>query len=132
MLDKHYDAAASEKRIAEKWEDAKAFAAAAKEAGLKPRELPNFSESEPPADIADAGLIVANAQEVGEKEVSGVIERPGGEGVMLVYVDKIEIYKDEEEENTKRTITASTEAGLKRILFSAWFNQRAAQSQSLR
>ncbi|MDA8909213.1 hypothetical protein N9I65_03450 [bacterium] len=125
-------ASAARATLVEALEAGKPFAAAAKQAGLKPEALPNFSESEPPADIAEASLIVANAQEIGEKEVSTVIERPGGEGYMLVYVDKIEIYKDEEEENTKRSITASTEAGLKRLLFSAWFNQRAAQSQSLR
>lgn len=125
-------ASAAQAKLVEALEGGKAFAAAAQEAGLKVESLPNFSESEPPADVPEASLIVATAQELGEKEISSVVERPGGEGFLLVYVDKIEIYKDEEEENTKRSITASTETGLKRLLFSAWFNQRAAESESLR
>ncbi|MDF1825222.1 MAG: peptidyl-prolyl cis-trans isomerase [Verrucomicrobiales bacterium] len=125
-------ASAARAKLVEALEAGKPFPAAAREAGLKPEALPNFSESEPPADFAEAGLVVSSVQGLGEKEVSPVIERAGGDGFMLVYVDKIQLYKDEEEENEKRTITASTETGVKRLLFSAWFNQRAAESDSVR
>lgn len=127
------DAASSaQAKLVEALEAGKPFAAAAKAAGVKPEALPNFSEGEPPADMPEASLIVSSVQGLGEKEVSSVIERAGGEGFMLVYVDKIELYKDEEEANQKRTITASTETGVKRLLFSAWFNQRAGESASVR
>jgi hypothetical protein len=49
-----------------------------------------------------------------------------------VYVDKIEINKDEEIESTKDSLAATVENQLDRALFTAWFNQRRAESGSLR
>jgi len=110
----------------------KSFDEAAKGLGLKPEALPNFSESEPPADLEDAGLIVEAVSGLGEKEISAPTERPGGLGSLLVYVDKIEIYKDEEVESKKNSLAATVENQLDRTLFTAWFNQRRAESGSLR
>ena len=47
---------------------------------------------------------------------------------MLVYVDKIELYEDEEAENIKRAIASSMEAGLRYRMFNSWFNQRKKES----
>ena len=94
--------------------------------------LANFSESEPPAELEDAGLIVNAVSGLGEKEISPVTDRPGGLGSLLVYVDKIEIYKDEEIESKKNSLAATVENQLDRTLFTAWFNQRRAESGSLR
>lgn len=110
----------------------KSFDEAAKGLGLKPETLPNFSESEPPADLEDAGLIVGAVSELAAKEISSVTDRPGGLGSLLVYVDKIEIYKDEELESKRDSLAATVENQLDRTLFTAWFNQRRAESGSLR
>lgn len=110
----------------------KSFDEAAKGLSLKPEVLANFSESEPPAELEDAGLIVNAVSGLGEKEISPVTDRPGGLGSLLVYVDKIEIYKDEEIESKKNSLAATVENQLDRTLFTAWFNQRRAESGSLR
>ncbi len=110
----------------------KAFDAAAKELGLAAESLPNFSESEPPADVADASVIITAVKGLKEKQISAVTERPGAEGYLLVHVDKIEIYKDETADSRKRALSASIKNRLDRTLFTAWFNQRRAESGSLR
>ena len=106
----------------------KSFDETAKSLALKYEALPNFSESEPPADLEEASLIVEAVNGLGEKQVSQVIERAGGKGNMLVYVDKIEIYKDEEAGSKKKSLAASIENELDRTLFTSWFNQRRAES----
>ncbi|MDF1860173.1 MAG: peptidyl-prolyl cis-trans isomerase [Verrucomicrobiales bacterium] len=126
--------AASEARakLVEAIAGGKNFAEAAKDAGVEVEALPPFSAQEPPADRTDASLIISAAQEVSEKEVSSVVSLPDGKGYMLVYVDKIDIYEDENEDATKRSITASTEDSIKRSLFTAWFNQRRQESGAVR
>ncbi len=110
----------------------KSFDEAAKGLGLTPESLPNFSETEPPTDLEDAGLLVEAVSGLGEKEISAATERPGGLGSLLVYVDKIEIYKDEEVESKKNSLAATIENQLDRTLFTSWFNQRRAESGSTR
>lgn len=110
----------------------KLFDEAAKSLALKPEPLPNFSESEPPADLADADLIIGAVNGLGEKQLSPVIERPAGKGNMLVYIEKIEIYKDTEAESKKKALAATIENQLDRTLFTSWFNQRRAESGSER
>jgi peptidyl-prolyl cis-trans isomerase D len=110
----------------------KSFDEAATGLGLKPEALPNFSESEPPADLEDAGLIVGAVSGLVAKEISSVTERPGGQGSLLVYVDKIEIYKDAEADSRKKELAATVESQLDRTLFTSWFNQRRAESGSER
>lgn len=125
-------ASATLAKINEALEAGKPFAAAAKEAGADPIELPNFSASEPPADTEDTGLILGAVEGMGEKEISGVIERPGGQGYLLVYVDKIEIYKNAAEDSEKRAISATVGNTLTRTMFTAWLNQRRGESGSER
>lgn len=108
------------------------FAAAAEQAGVETVELPNFSQAEPPAEVDDASLILDAVDGLGEKELSSVIERPGGDGYLIVYVDSIEIYEEEEEESEKRSLAASAEGNLERTMFTAWFNQQRAKSTSER
>ena len=72
------------------------------------------------------------AQETDPNRVSNVVELPEGRGFLLLFVDKIQIYEDEEEESAKRMVAASTEAGIKRSLFSSWFNQRRMESNAER
>jgi len=110
----------------------KSFDDSAKEQNLKVEKLPNFSVSEPPADLADATLIVDAVKGLGEKQISGVTERPGGEGYLLAFVEKIEIYKDEQAAEKKKTLAATIKNETDRALFTAWFNQRRAESGSER
>lgn len=110
----------------------KSFADAAKEQGLKVDILSGFSLTEPPAGIDDAAVIVRAASELREKETSGVMERPGGEGYFLLHVDKIEIYKDDQAETKQKAIVASIKVQTDRMLFRAWFNQRRIDSGGMR
>lgn len=105
----------------------KSFQEAATGLGLKPEAVPNFSESEAPAEFPDAGLIVQAVDGLREKEISAVTERPGGQGYLLVYVDKIELYKEEDAESKKGALAATVKTQLDRTLFAAWFNQRRAE-----
>jgi hypothetical protein len=125
-------ASAALAKLSEAVKGGKSFDEAAKGLGLKPEALPNFSESEPPADLEDAGLIVGAVSGLAEKEISSVTERPGGLGSLLVFVEKIEIYKDEELESKRDSLAATVENQLDRTLFTAWFNQRRAEWGSLR
>ncbi len=106
----------------------KSIADAAKAAGLKTKPLPVFSTNEPPADIEDASLIVNAVDGLKAKEFSGVVQQREARGYMLAYVEKIEIYKDEDKESRQRTISAVMESQVKRDLFNAWLNQRRTAS----
>ena len=99
---------------------------------MKAETLPSFSESEPPADLADAASIVQAVSGLGEKELSAVSERPAGEGFFVAHVDKIEIYKDAEAQTKKDALLASIKNQTDRTLFTSWFNQRRAESGSER
>ena len=125
-------ASAAHTKLSEAVKGGKTFADAAKELGLKAETLPSFSENEPPADLADAAAIVQAVGGLGEKELSAVSERPAGEGYFLVHVDKIEIYKDEEAQSKRDALLASIKNQTDRTLFTAWFNQRRAESGSER
>jgi hypothetical protein len=50
----------------------------------------------------------------------------------LAFVDKIEIYKDDQAEAKKKTLAATVKNETDRALFTAWFNQRRAESGSER
>jgi murein DD-endopeptidase MepM/ murein hydrolase activator NlpD len=125
-------ASAAHAKLSEAIKAGKSFADAAKEQGLKAETLPSFSESEPPADLADAASIVQAISGLGEKELSAVSERPAGEGFFVVHVDKIEIYKDAEAQTKKDALLASIKNQTDRTLFTSWFNQRRAESGSER
>ncbi len=116
--------------INEALEGGKSFDQAVKAAEVSSEALPVFAINEMPEDLANASSIAVAVGEMGEKELSEVIEAPGGEGYFLVYVDKIELYEDEEAEATKSAITSSMEAGLRYRMFNAWFNQRKNESSS--
>jgi peptidyl-prolyl cis-trans isomerase D len=125
-------ASAAHAKLSEAIKAGKSFADAAKELGLKAETLPSFSESEPPADLADAAAIVQAVSGLGEKELSAVSERPAGEGFFVAHVDKIEIYKDADAQTKKDSLLASIKNQTDRALFTAWFNQRRAESGSER
>lgn len=132
--DRAVNDAANEARskLTEALEGGKSFEEAAKAAGVSATALPNFSQQEPPADVEDAGLILSAVESLGPKSVSEVVKRPADGGYFLVYVDSIEIYKDEEKSSTERSIAAALEGEYKRRLFTAWFNQRRMESSSQR
>ena len=69
---------------------------------------------------------------LGPKEVSGVVERPNGEGYAIVYVDKIEIWEDEGKEGRLGALSGSIKSRLDRQMFAAWFNQRRQESGAVR
>lgn len=125
-------ASAALAKLSEAVKSGTAFADAAKELGLSAETLPNFSESEPPADVADASVIVQAIDGLAANEVSSVTARPGGEGYLIAHIEKIEIYKDEDASTRKEALAASTKARLERTLFTAWFNQRRAESGAAR
>ena len=105
--------------INESLEAGKSFDEAVKAAEVEAESLPVFSINQMPEDLENASSIAVAVGEMGEKDLSQVIEAPGGEGYMLVYVDKIELYEDEEAENIKRGIASSMEAGLRYRMFNS-------------
>lgn len=123
---------AAQAKINEALASGKSFAEAVKAAGLESEPVPNFSESEPPADYPDSALVLSAVDGLNEGELSSVVERPGAQGGLIAYVNKIELYKDEAAEAAKSSIQASTSVDLDRTMFTAWFNQRRAESSSER
>ena len=95
--------------------------------------FPPFSQSEPPKDTdVDPRLILASVRDTAPGKLSSVEERYGGKGYFFSYVDKIEIYKDEEKADTIRMLEALSELEEKRTLFRSWLNQRGRQSGAAR
>ena len=121
-------ASAARAAINEALESGKSFDEAIKVAKVEAKALPVFSINEMPESLENSNSIAVAVGEMGEKELSEVIQAPGGEGFMLVYVDKIELYENEEEESTKRSIASSMETGLRYRMFNSWFNQRKKES----
>jgi len=124
-------ASAAKAKFSEAIAAGKSVAEAATAAGVKATPLPNFSTSEPPAETDDASLIVGAVDGLKAGEVSDVIQQHEGRGYLLVFVEKIELYKDEEKESSQRTLAAVMEGQVKRDLFAAWLNQRKADSGAL-
>ena len=125
-------ASAARAALNEALEAGKPFDEAAQIAKVLAKPLPNFSAQEPPVSDYNADLILNAVIGLSENEVSEVVEQSAGAGFLLLYVKTIELYEDEEEDATKRSITAQTELGLKRTLFTGWFNQRKLESASTR
>lgn len=134
--DRAVNDAASEARVAitEALEAGKSFEEATAAAGVEASELPNFSRREPPApeEVPEASQVVAAIEGVGEGEISEVVRQSDGDGYLLVHVDQIQLYEDENRESAERSIAAALENEMKRRLFSAWFNQRRMESSSAR
>ena len=121
-------ASAARAAINEALESGKSFVEAAEAAKVEVEALPVFSINEMPESLENSSSIAVAVGEMGENKLSEVIQAPGGEGFMLVYVDKIELYENEEEESTKRAIASSMETGLRYRMFNSWFNQRKKES----
>ncbi len=102
----------------------KSIADAAKEAGLKTRVIPNFSQSEPPAEIDDANVIMRAVTGVPVGDVSPVVPKPNGEGFLLAYVSKIELYEDSSKDSRQNILGSGQDRSDQISLFDAWFNQR--------
>ncbi len=110
----------------------KSIQAAAKETGVKLVKIPNFSEAEPPAETPDSGLIIEGADGLVAKSLSKVISKPNGRGFLLVYVDKIQIYKDENKNSAERSIIATKEMDAKRGLFTSWLKKKRKESGAIK
>lgn len=95
-------------------------------------DLPNFSMMEPPADQEDPGLILQSVSGTQPGELSSVTERPGGKGYFITYVDRIEVYKDENKEAAKRALAAEAALQERTLLFRGWLNQRRVASGARR
>jgi len=107
-------------------------AEAAEAAEVELTALPVFSRSAPPAETPDAGLIVTAVEGLQPGEMSPVEELPGGRGYLLVHVEDIVLYEDEERSQRERTLAAITEGEVRRTLFTAWLNQKRLASGSER
>lgn len=122
--------AASEARAAiqEALDAGRSLDEAAEAAGVEFVSLPTYSAMEPPAETPNPSLIVSNSFELGENELSSVVERPDGLGFLLLHVEGIEIYENEDREADLDSIAASVGFDLKRTLFTAWLNRRRFES----
>lgn len=110
--------------------------AAAKAAGVEAVAVPQFSVSNPPAATEDAGAIVGAAQSLSEGELSTVLDRSRGAGYMLLYIDDIVLFEDEEMDIKKDMLARETASIEQNRIFNAWFRKvlgdsGAARSQSV-
>jgi len=122
--------AASEARAAvqEALAAGQSLAEAAEAAGVEFVALPNYSAMEPPAETPNPSLIVSTSFDLGENELSPVVERPDGKGFLVLHVERIEIYEDEEKDAALESIASAVGFDLKRTLFTAWLNRRRFES----
>ncbi|MDF1812069.1 MAG: SurA N-terminal domain-containing protein [Verrucomicrobiales bacterium] len=93
--------------------------------------LPTFSEAERP-EVDDAELILDSVRDTAPGKLSGVKPRSGGKGYFIAYVDKIEIYKDEDKESNLKNLASNAEFREKTNLFQAWLNKQARDSGAAR
>ncbi|MDB4657659.1 SurA N-terminal domain-containing protein [Verrucomicrobiales bacterium] len=110
----------------------KSFAEAAKGAGLEVRKIPNFSQSEPPAETEDANAILYSVSGTSAGELGEVVAKPNGGGYLLSYVDKIEIYGDSSKETKLGLLSSAQKREDQNNLFAAWFNQRRSEAGAQR
>lgn len=100
----------------------KKFDDVAKEAGLKPQILPEFSPSAQPTDLSNGREIAREAMDT----PAGSLTKPltTENGVILVHVISKELRKSEESATKKKNIANSLASTTQGDLFRAWFERR--------
>ncbi len=110
------------KKLADDIKAGKKFEDAAKEAGLEPQALPEFSAMEPLKDNSSGKSIAIEAQ----KTPAGNFTKPltTENGVLLVFVQSKELRKTTDSAKSREEITQTLGHYSQNEIFRAWFGKR--------
>jgi hypothetical protein len=110
------------KKLEEAIKGGKKFEDAAKEAGLEPQSLVEFSPANPPSDLANGREIAFEARIT----PAGSFTKPltTETGIMLVYVQAKELRKREDSATMKGNLDERLSNMGQMDVFSAWFDRR--------
>jgi parvulin-like peptidyl-prolyl isomerase len=107
----------------------KKFEDAAKQAGVTPQSIPEFTPSEPPKGLSNGPEI---AEETGVTPAGGFTKPlPTEHGVILLYVQSKVIYKNDDSAKRKERTQESLTTISQRTLFQAWFDRRKDEANSV-
>ena len=112
----------AKKKLEEAVKSGKKFEDAAKEAGLNPQMLAEFSPARPLTDLSNGREISREAMTA----PAGSFTKPLSteNGVILVYVISKDIRKSEDSATSKKSIASSLDDRTQNDLFRAWFERR--------
>ena len=115
------------KKLADAIKAGKKFEDAAKEAGLAPQTLPEFSPMEPLKDISNGDKIAGETQ----KTPAGSFTKPisTDNGLLLVFVQSKELRKNAESAKSRENITRSLSHFSQNEVFRAWFGKRRDEAR---
>lgn len=117
----------AKKKLEDSVKGGKTFEVAAKEAGLSPQILVEFSPVNPPADLSNGREIAREALSTPPGAFTKPLPTPNG--VILVYVIAKELRKREDSATTKGNIAKSIESGTQGDIFRAWFERRYQEAE---
>lgn len=107
----------------------KKFEDAAKEAGVTPQSIPEFTPAEPPKDLSNGAQI---AEETGSTPVGNFTKPlPTEHGVIILYVQAKVLYKSDESAQRKERTQQSLSNIVQRSLFQTWFDRRRDEANSV-
>lgn len=93
--------------------------------------IPNFSQVERP-EVDDAGPIINSVSGLTAGKISKVSERSSNQGYFLTFVEKIEIYEDENKADAIKALADAEVNFEKETLFQSWLKQRGSASNAKR
>ncbi len=112
----------AKKKLEEALKAGKKFDAAAKEAGVTPQVLAEFSPAHPLTDLSNGREIAREAMLTPAGAFTKPLSTPNG--VILVHVLSKEIRKSEESASLKSNIATGLDSQAQGNLFRGWFEQR--------
>ena len=114
-------------KLADAIKAGKKFEEAAKESGLEPQILPEFSPMEPLKDISNGNVIAGEAQKTPEGSFTKPLNTDNG--VLLVYVQSKELRKREDSVKARESLGQSLGQFSQNEVFRAWFGKRRDEAQ---
>jgi hypothetical protein len=116
------------KKVEEAVKGGKSFADAAKDAGVTPQVLAEFSAANPPGDLSIGYRIAQESQFTAPGNFAKEILESEN-GVSLLFVLSKELRKNPEGVTSKTMITNSLDQMTKQDIFRAWFEERYKDSR---
>ncbi|MFZ4766058.1 MAG: hypothetical protein ACOYMN_13995 [Roseimicrobium sp.] len=112
----------AKKKLEDEIKSGKKFEDAAKEAGLTPKVMADFSPSEPPTEPSNAREIAFEARSTAAGTFCKPLSSPTG--VTLVHVLAKELRKREEGSSDRSSLATSLDGMMRNDVFQAWFQRR--------
>jgi len=114
-------------KLEESIKGGKSFTEAAKEAGLSPQTLPDFTPANPPADLSNGFAIAQAAAQVPAKSFAEPVQADNG--LLLVYVNEKSLYKRDDSATLKTQFSDGVSRNVQLSVFRAWFERRREESK---